>query len=156
MAILRAKQYPYYTVYKWLLSYTDFNAQAIANPIKFLGYIPQRHNVAWVKIVPTTRFNGGAITNSVLAVRPGISGVIMSPTTSNLAITNVFQVPVDFQGAFKYTDQVSGVISGSTKDFAASQTTANEIWAIITLTGGIGTALARGQATIWVGTIPTF
>ena len=156
MATLRAKQYPYFTVYKYDISYTDLNTVAGLTSQKLLFYFPQRNNIAFAKLVTTTRWRGGAISSCRLIGRAGWSGAPLGGTSALIFDFNAFNPVVTGAGAWKMFDQLSGTIGGVSQGYAGLQSAANEFWIQAVTIGGNTTALNQGAATLWVGTIPTF
>jgi len=156
MATLKAKQYPYYTVYKYEVDYTDLNNVAATIDQFLLFNFPQRHNIAFAKIQINTRFLGGAINSGFMYLKPDLAGVIAPLTTSRIVDADAYTAPVNFSGGFRYTNQLVSTIGGSSRNYQGSQTVANGVWVQLQVTGANVTALTQGAATIWVGTIPTF
>lgn len=156
MATLRAKQYPFYTVYKYEFSYLDFKSLSGANNQFKLFDFPQRHNVAFVKLWVTQAFNGGSISAFNINVRPGTNTGQFGASTAVFGVYNAFLPQSDYAGIWVYANQLTAVIGGTTRGYIANQEGSNAVWLNAVATGGNLSALVQGQATIWVGTIPTF
>jgi len=156
MATLKAKQYPYYTVYKYDLTYQDLNTTAGTVSSKLLFYYPQRYNVAFVKLVINERWLGGAISSFRIQARPGGSSTYLPGTDPAYIDYNAFSNLNENAGAWAFNDGLIVSLGGINRGYVDSQNVANKLWLVAISVGGNTNELTQGSATLWVGTIPTF
>lgn len=156
MATLKAKQYPYYTVYKYEFDYTDFTPYATVSRNVSAFWLPQRVipvHAVWRNEIQFQSPGNPLFTEELRFSYSGLG----TGNGTGLISTNQGQYYYNSRsGKIDSIENLFERVSGNDRNTALSMSQATEIFLRVYYATALLNTLTAGKGTVWLFTIPTF